>query len=249
MTAVLAVLLVLGAVVLCVTAWRTRGHEPPGIPDREAGALTAWDPAELREWTLELHHTKSTPPWPPLPHPDAAAGSQGGGHAPTREDDQGRAVRVCANDSRPAARADLTGSLSSRPHQEGPQPLSAPPAEGTHAWLAAPTPASQPPAAGMVAGENPARLPMGHETPAAGDPVTHDLWDHGPDEWTTRLVPAAEAPAAQDWAAALPPMSERLRQGLRDAEDAQRWPDLQHGYGFADGTGTFTRIVEDGEVA
>jgi hypothetical protein len=98
----------------------------------------------------------------------------------------------------------------------------------------------------MVAGENPARLSMAHETPAAGDPVTHDLWDHGPDEWTTRLVPAAEAPAAQDWAAALPPMSERLRQGLRDAEDAQRWPELQHGFGFADGTGTFTRIVEDG---
>ena len=80
MTAVLAVLLVLGAVILCAVAWRTRGHERPGVPDREMGALTAWDPAELREWTLELHHTKSTPPWPPLPHPDAAAGSQGGGH-------------------------------------------------------------------------------------------------------------------------------------------------------------------------
>jgi len=62
MTAVLAVLLVLGAVVLCAVAWRTRGHERPGVPDREMGALTAWDPAELREWTLELHHTKSTPP-------------------------------------------------------------------------------------------------------------------------------------------------------------------------------------------
>ena len=194
MTAVLAVLLVLGAVVLAAAGWHTRHPDAPGVPDRENGALTAWDPAELREWTLELHHTKSTPPWPPLPHPDAAAGSQGGGHD----------------------------------------------------WLAAPTPASLSPAAGMVAGENPARLPMGHETPAAGDPVTHDLWDHGPDEWTTRLVPAAEAPAAQDWAVALPPMSERLRQGLRDAEDAQRWPDLQHGYGFADGTGTFTRIIEDG---
>ena len=197
MTAVLAVLLVLGAVVLCAAAWHTRHPDAPGVPDRENGALTAWDPAELREWTLELHHTKNTPPWPPLPHPDAAADSQGGGHD----------------------------------------------------RLAAPTPASLSPAAGMVAGENPARLPMGHETPAAGDPVTHDLWDHGPDEWTTRLVPAAEAPAAQDWAAALPPMSERLRQGLRDADDAQRWPELQHGYGYADGTGTFTRIVEDGEVA
>jgi hypothetical protein len=196
MTAVLAVLLVLGAVVLCAVAWHTRHLDAPGVPDRENGALTAWDPAELREWTLELHHTKSTPPWPPLPHPDAAAGSQGGGHD----------------------------------------------------WLAAPTPASLSPAAGMVAGENPARLSMGHETPAAGDPVTHDLWDHGPDEWTTRLVPAAEAPAAQDWAAALPPMSERLRQGLRDADDAQRWPELQHGFGFADGTGTFTRIIEDGAV-
>ena len=194
MTAVLAALLVLAAVVLCAAAWHTRHPDAPGVPDRENGALTAWDPAELREWTLELHHTKNTPPWPPLPHPDAAAGSQGGGHD----------------------------------------------------WLAAPTPASLSPAAGMVAGENPARLPMGHETPAAGDPVTHDLWDHGPDEWTTRLVPAAEAPAAQDWAAALPPMSPQLAQGIRDAEDAQRWPELQHGFGFADGTGTFTRIVEDG---
>jgi hypothetical protein len=59
-TAVLAVLLVLGAVVLCAVAWHTRHPDAPGIPDREAGALTAWDPAELREWTLELHHTKST---------------------------------------------------------------------------------------------------------------------------------------------------------------------------------------------
>ena len=195
MTAVLAVLLVLGAVVLCAVAWHTRHPGAPGVPDRENGALTAWDPAELHEWTLELHHTKSTPPWPPLPHPDAAAGSQGGGHD----------------------------------------------------WLAAPTPASQSPAAGMVAGENPARLhSRADETPAAGDPVTHDLWDHGPDEWTTRLVPAAEAPAAQDWAAALPPMSPQLAQGIRDAEDRERWPELQHGFGFADGTGTFTRIVEDG---
>ena len=195
MTAVLAVLLVLGAVVLCAAAWHTRHPGAPGVPDRENGALTAWDPAELREWTLELHHTKSTPPWPPLPHPDAAAGSQG----------------------------------------------------GDHDWLAAPTPASLSPAAGMVAGESPARLQSrADETPAAGDPVTHDLWDHGPDEWTTRLVPAAEAPAAQDWAAALPPMSPQLAQGIRDAEDRERWPELQHGFGFADGTGTFTRIIEDG---
>ena len=79
MTAVLAALLVLAAVVLCAAAWHTRHPDAPGVPDRENGALTAWDPAELREWTLELHHTKSTPPWPPLPHPDAAAGSQGGG--------------------------------------------------------------------------------------------------------------------------------------------------------------------------
>ena len=67
MTAVLAVLLVLGAVVLCAAAWHTRHPGAPGVPDRENGALTAWDPAELREWTLELHHTKSTPPWLPRP--------------------------------------------------------------------------------------------------------------------------------------------------------------------------------------
>jgi hypothetical protein len=224
MTAVLAVLLVLGAAVLCAVAWHTRHPGAPGVPDRENGALTAWDPAELREWTLELHHTKSTPPWPPLPHPDAAAGSQGGGHAPTREDDQGRAVRVCANDSRPAARADLTGSLSSRPPQKGPQPLSAPPAEGTHAWLAAPLPGDPP-------------------MPAPSHPETWTDY-HGP--WTTRKVRADEA---RDWRPVLPPMSPQLAQGIRDADDAQRWPDLQHGYGFADGTGTFTRIVADGEVA
>ena len=38
----------------------------------------------------------------------------------------------------------------------------------------------------------------------------------------------------------------QLAQGIRDAEDRERWPELQHGFGFADGTGTFTRIVEDG---
>ena len=244
MTAVLAVLLVLGAVVLCVAAWRTRGHEPPGIPDREAGALTAWDPAELREWTLELHHTKSTPPWPPLPHPDAAAGSQGGGHAPTREDDQGRAVRVCAPESRPAARADLTGSLSSRPHQEGPQPLSAPPAEGTHAWLAAPTPASHGPAAGMVAGEIPAQPREGDETPAAGDPPmpapSHpETWTdyHGP--WTTRKVRADDV--AADPVADLTGAAERIRALSLDEYEAA-FPGWEHG------TGWF-RAIDGGEVA
>jgi hypothetical protein len=165
------------------------------------GGLTTTDeswPDVVHQMVIDIKATKNTPPWPPLPHPDAAAGSQGGGHA----------------------------------------------------WLAAPTPASQPPAAGMVAGENPARVPMGHETPAAGDPVTHDLWQPRPaDEWTTELIPAAAVAAAQDWAAALPPMSPQLAQGLRDAEDRERWPELQHGYGFADGTGTFTRIVDDGKVA
>ena len=197
MTAVLAVLLVLGAVVLCAVAWHTRGHGAPGVPDREMGGLTTTDeswPDVVHQMVIDIKATKNTPPWPPLPHPKVHGGQDGG-----------------------------------------------------HDWLAAPTPASLSPAAGMVAGENPAR-PSGEgcETPAAGDPVTHDLWDHGPDEWTTRLVPAAEAPAAQDWAAALPPMSPQLAQGIRDAEDRERWPELQHGFGFADGTGTFTRIIEDG---
>ena len=196
MTAVLAVLLVLGAVVLCAAAWHTRHPGAPGVPDRENGALTAWDPAELREWTLELHHAKSTPPWPPLPHPDAAAGSQGGGHD----------------------------------------------------WLAAPTLPSQEPVApwrgrradhqeadGNLAGDPP--------MPAPSHPETWTDY-HGP--WTTRKVRADEA---RDWRPVLPPMSAQLAQGIRDAEDAQRWPELQHGYGYADGTGTFTRIVEDGEVA
>ena len=199
MTAVLAAVLVLGAIVLCAVAWRTRGHDTPGVPDREMGGLTTTDeswPDVVHQMVIDIKATKNTPPWELASL--AEAGTQGGGHD----------------------------------------------------WLAAPTPASLSPAAGMVAGESPARLQSrADETPAAGDPVTHDLWDHGPDEWTTRLVPAAEAPAAQDWAAALPPMSPQLAQGIRDAEDRERWPELQHGFGFADGTGTFTRIVEDGEVA
>ena len=184
MTAVLAVLLVLGAVVLCAAAWRTRGHDTPGIPDREGGALTAWDPAELREWTLELHHTKSTPPWPPAQTPQSPSG-QDGGQLLSREP-------VAPWRGRRADHQEADGNL-------------------------------------------------------AGDPVTHDLWQPRPaDEWTTELIPAVDVPAAQDWAVTLPPMSPQLAQGLRDAEDAQRWPDLQHGYGYADSTGTFTRIVGDG---
>jgi hypothetical protein len=67
-------------------AWRTRGHDTPGVPDQGMGALTAWDPAELRKWTLELHHTENTPPWPPLPHPEEAlAGGQDGGQLLSRE--------------------------------------------------------------------------------------------------------------------------------------------------------------------
>src|SRR6266702_3954857 len=37
---------------------------------------------------------------------------------PTRDVAQGRDVRVCADESRPAARADLTGSLTSRSTEE-----------------------------------------------------------------------------------------------------------------------------------
>jgi hypothetical protein len=78
MTAVFAALLVTSLVVLSIAAWHTRHRDAPGIPGRENGALTAWDPAELRAWTLELHHTEDTPPWPPaLPPTD---GGQGGGH-------------------------------------------------------------------------------------------------------------------------------------------------------------------------
>ena len=178
MTAVFAVLLVLGAVVLCAVAWHTRHPGAPGVPDRENGALPAWDPAELQEWNVERKKTKSTPPWPPLPHPDAAAGSQGGGHD----------------------------------------------------WLAAPTPASLSPAAGMVAGENPARLSMGHETPAAGDPVTHDLWQPRPaDEWTTEEAHADEprdlrrAPGTRSRAdagmRAVPPGVQRVHEEVAGGEE------------------------------
>ena len=55
--------------VLSAAAWHTRHRDGPGVPDRENGALTAWDPAQLREWTLELHHTDGSPPWPPAPIP------------------------------------------------------------------------------------------------------------------------------------------------------------------------------------
>lgn len=51
----------------------------------------------------------------------------GGPPLPSRGDAQGRDVRVCADDSRPAPGADLTGSLSPRPHQEGTRVASAPP--------------------------------------------------------------------------------------------------------------------------
>jgi hypothetical protein len=96
----------------------------------------------------------------------------------------------------------------------------------------------QAPAAGMVAGEIPAQPDRGHETPAAGDLVTHAdtaLW-----EGHAALIPARGAP--ED---GLPPMSGMLRQALRDAEDAARWPDLQPGYGYADDTGEFARIMAE----
>lgn len=72
-------------------------------------------------------HTAASPHGEPR-HP---AGDQ----APTRGDAQGRAVRVCAPESRPAARADLTGSLSPRPTEERPGLVSAPPDPGTIARL------------------------------------------------------------------------------------------------------------------
>ena len=78
MTAVFAVLLVLGAVVLCAVAWHTRHPGAPGVPDRENGALPAWDPAELQEWNVERKKTKSTPPWLPAAASGCGSGGQGG---------------------------------------------------------------------------------------------------------------------------------------------------------------------------
>jgi hypothetical protein len=76
MTAVFAVLLVLGAIVLCTVAWRTRHHHDP---DPE------WDEAELRAWklqlpddTIEYAAVENAPPWPL--HPPEPARGRGGGH-------------------------------------------------------------------------------------------------------------------------------------------------------------------------
>jgi hypothetical protein len=78
-TVVFAALFLTLLAVLSVAAWHTRHRDGPGVPDREQGALTAWDPAQLREWTLELHHTDGSPPWPPAPIPtDGTQGDHGG---------------------------------------------------------------------------------------------------------------------------------------------------------------------------
>ena len=85
-----------------------------------ACAVRAWlrdQAAERAAFALEVHHEEYS-------------------LAPTRGDAQGRAggcapaprgESLC-RESRPAARAVLTGSLSPRPHQEGTPPVSAPPA-------------------------------------------------------------------------------------------------------------------------
>jgi hypothetical protein len=203
MTAVLAVLLVLGAVVLCAVAWHTRGHERPGVPDQEAGALTAWDPAELREWTLELHHTKSTPPWPPLPHPKVPGGGQDGGQLLSRE-----------------SAAPWRGSRAD--HQEAGEY----PAED-QAWLAAPTSASHGPAAESVCSDG-SRDPAAGDPPMPA-PSHPETWTdyHGP--WTTRKVRADDV--AADPVADLTGAAERIRALSLDEYEAA-FPGWEHGTGW-----------------
>jgi hypothetical protein len=113
----------------------------PGPPPREMGGLTAWDPAELRRWTVEVHHTNDTPPWGPAASP---AGAQDGG---------------------------------------------------------------QPPAAGMVPGH-------GQGSPAAGDPVTHDLWQPRP------APPLTPPPAPGDAIAGLTGAAGQVRNLTLDEYEA-----------------------------
>jgi hypothetical protein len=219
--------------------------------------------------------------------------------APSRGDAQGRAVRVCAPESRPAARADLTGSLSPRPPEERPGPLSAPPDPGTpgspgagsgglaHPPSRPPVPAGTPapgphlmPGAGVdlspvttatcpsadtspkvdspASVDVPGREPPGRELveapPPAGAGAAHPAGDPAGEvagqpgnngseraglagRGTLALAPVATPD--------LPPMSELLRQGLADAADTQRWPELMHGHGFSDASGTFAAILGD----
>lgn len=102
---------------------------PPVLP-ASSPAGTGDGPAPVRAVTPDVP-SPAVPDETPGSGPAAGLGTT---PAPTRGDVQGRAVRVCARDdggctsdpgpeSRPAARADLTGSLSPRPHQEDPGPV------------------------------------------------------------------------------------------------------------------------------
>lgn len=157
--------------------------------------------------------------------------------APTRGDAQGRAVRVCAPESRPAARADMTGSLSPH-HEERPGPVSAPPDPGTmspgqpdsqienggqHAGLAGRAGSNLPPVAGPGT------------SPAAAGEVAAD------GHTGTRLLSKEQLPAAvTDALAAV----ERIAAELAIPSDEERWPHLARPW--ADDTGSFTAIALDG---
>jgi hypothetical protein len=95
----------------------------------------------------------------------------------------------------------------------------------------------------------------GRVTPAAGAAVTQRT---GPQHTAGRPAggpvsgaspPETPGPASRlsagPGAGRLPPMSPRLAAAVQDATDAERYPDLMHGYGFADRTGEFTRIVAE----
>lgn len=168
--------------------------------------------AVFHQIRIELHHEEDLP-------------------APTRGDAQGRAVRVCADESRPAAGADLTGSLSPRT-DEGRRLASAPPAPAFHGGRQV----------ALVAHADTA-LWQGHtETIACSSCVDTDAGlacqaDLG------GQCPSGADPALDEHG--LPPMSAALARALQEAEDAQRWPELMPRYGYQDATGEFTRIVAE----
>jgi len=187
-------IVVFGVIAILVAAALTvyfRLTRDPGGTHR----VTGWEPAELRQLAgPEVHHewNASPPPWPPeVARPRGQGGDQtparvpvapwrgrradhqeadanpGGGQSPHRGDVQGRDGGCVPPESRPAARADLTGSMSPRPTKEGPQAVSTPLPGGTPAFLGAPLLA---PVTGDLWPQHVPAAPGGDEAPGPAHP-------------------------------------------------------------------------------
>ena len=183
------VFIAIAAIVAVGVAWYLHATR---VPPRHGAA--GWTPAELRQLRgPEVHHEEytSVPPWPPEVRPrgqgrdnaparvpvapwrgrradhQEADANPGGGHSSHRGDVQGRDGGCVPPESRPAARADLTGSLSPRPTKEGPQAVSTPLPGGTPAFLGAPLLA--PPTGDLWPHDVPA-APGGDEAPGPAHP-------------------------------------------------------------------------------